>query len=100
MRDISFASQHWDPDSHEVSLRAVNARDPPNPPKSGRLDCLATRGLCSQAGGFEQEGFFGVTRNVSGFRKDVRKSLFSVFMWIHKAHQSRAVLQEHKIQVQ
>lgn len=60
MRDKSFASQHQDLDSHEVSLRAVNGRDPPNSPKSGRIDCLATRGLCSQSGIFEQEGFFGV----------------------------------------
>lgn len=36
-------SQHWELDCHEVSLRAVNGRDPPNTPKSGRLDCLASR---------------------------------------------------------
>lgn len=55
----------------------MNGRDPPNTPKSVRLDYLATRRLCSQPGVFEQEGFFGVIfsepRNVSGFRKDVRK---------------------------
>lgn len=45
-------------------------------------------------------GYFSEPRNVSGFRKVVRKNMFSVFMWIHKSHQSRAVLQEHKIQIQ
>lgn len=76
MTDESFASKHWDLDSHEVSLRAVNGRGLPNTPKSGRLDYLATRGFCSQPGVFEQEGFFGVIffLNAETFLVSVRRN--------------------------
>lgn len=79
-------------DSHEASLWAVNGRDPPNTPKPGRFDCLATRELCNQPGVLEQEGFFGIIfsepRNVSEFRKDVRKKTFFCF---HVDSQSSSV---------